>query len=320
MLAFVLVCGMALSGCTAASTPLTLGDHREDGARRVDVSLDLSAQNPAWSPDGESLLFTGFRGGYSAEPADLLVIDLGSSNVRTLVSEGSGNVSLPGSSWNPLTGTIVFSSSREPHDEVYRIDGGGRPGDEVRITDRPGTVAYEPSLSPDGRWIVFESHELDVEDGGVIITYATDGSAPYQELTDPDHDCRQPNWSPAGDAILYQRLSEGQWDIWIMTSDGTNHRQVTEGMGDKTDASFSPDGRWIVYSSTESGLENANIFAMPVSEGDPVRVTRFPGYDGAPSWSPDGTTITFESSPHDPDGSPGTTLWIIDAPELSKAF
>ena len=300
-------------------TMTTLSDvQRADGARRVNIPMDGSLQNPAWSPDSNSLLFTRFRDGYNAEPADLFVVDLSSSSIRALISDGSGNVNLPGSSWNPLTRKIVFSSSREPHDEIYLVDDYGSPGDEARITDRANMVAYEPSLSPDGQWIVFESHELDAEDNGTIVKYKVDGTMPYQNLTNPDEDYRQPNWSPTGDKILYQKFSEGQWDIWIMNSNGTNHQKISSGSGDKTDASFSPDGQWIVYSSNQFGLKFANLFITSVSEGNAIRITHYEGYDGAPSWSPDGNKIAFESCPGAPDNSPGTTLWIIDVPALSQ--
>jgi TolB protein len=141
---------------------------------------------------------------------------------------------------------------------------------------------------------------------------------PYQNLTNPDQDSRQPNWSPAGDMILYQKYSHGQWDIWTMKSDGTNHQMVTSGPGDKTDASFSPDGEWIVYSSDQSGLELANLFIISAAGGIAIRVTHYEGYDGAPSWSPDEKKITFESYRGDPDNAPGTTLWIIDVPAVSQ--
>lgn len=294
------------------------GIQREDGAYSVSISLDGSLQNPAWSPDSNSLVFTRFTDGYNSEPADLFVVDLGSLSIRTLIADGSGNVNLPGSTWNALTQKIVFSSSREPHDEIYLVADSGGPGDEIKITNRANLVAYEPSFSPDGLWIVFESHELDVEDNGMLVKYKIDGSMPYQDLTDPQDDARQPNWSPSGDKILYQKFSDEQWDIWTMNSDGTDHQQVTSGPGDKTDASFSADGEWIVYSSDQSGLEFANLFITSVQGGNAIRITQYEGYDGAPSWSPDGKRVAFESYPGDPDDTSGTTLWIIDVPALSK--
>jgi TolB protein len=99
-----------------------------------------------------------------------------------------------------------------------------------------------------------------------------------------------------------------------MNTDGSEAAQITSGQGDKTDASFSPDGEWIVYSSDEGELDLANIFVVPTGGGTSQRVTDWDGYDGAPSWSPDGSKIVFESYPGDPDESEGTTIRMIDSP------
>lgn len=285
---------------------------RSDTAYQIDIDLAGSLQNPAFSPDGDSIIFTRFENGYNKEPADIYRYNLVSKELTELVSNGSGNVNLPGSVWNRSTNVIVFSSSRDPHDEIYTIEGDGLRGSEIQITDRTDTVAYEPSINPDGQWVVFESHPLDVEANGIINKYKLDGSSSYIQLTAFSGDCRQPNWSPVGDKILYQKFENEQWDIWTMDTNGNNHTKVTSGSGDKTDASFTQDGEHIVF-STGFEWEYANIYKIPVTGGSAQRLSSYAGYDGAPSMSPRDTALVFESYNGDPDGSEGSTIWLMDS-------
>ena len=285
--------------------------YRHDNAIQLNILLTGSLQNPAFSPDGDAIVFTRFRNGYNCEPADIFIYNLDNGDLHTLVMDGSGNVNLPGSCWNSNTRSIVFSSSREPHDEIFVIDDNGSPGDEMQVTSRSGYMAYEPSFSPDGDWIVYESHPVDVEDQGIIMKHRLDNSVAYQVLTGAGDDCRQPNWSPAGNYILFQKYEHRQWDIWIMNPDGSGKEKVTSGKGDKTDACFTPDGNYILY-SCDFDIEYANIYRIPVTGDNPERITNYDGYDGAPSVSPDGSKLVFESYGGDPDDSDGTTIWIFN--------
>ena len=313
---------------------------RSDGARYVKIALPGSLQNAAVSPDSASLLFTHWHRGYNQGRAGLHILDLRREKLRDLVSNQWANVNLNGSSWNAKTGNIVFASDRDPHDEIYVIAANGQSGSEVRITKRRLSMAYEPSFSPDGDWVVFESHRANEEGNGVITKCRVSPKKPgeekeYMALTDRKLDCRQPVWSPLGKRILYQKNHRGDWNLWMMNEDGTEHQPATFGIGSKTDGSFSPDGEWIVYSSDGQGeLEFANLYISSVQSGKltsgkstvdkstagkatvgkPIRVTTFRGYDGAPTWSPDGKLIYFESADQDPESSQGTTLWCIDAP------
>ncbi|NOZ23105.1 MAG: choice-of-anchor D domain-containing protein, partial [Planctomycetes bacterium] len=111
-------------------------------------------------------------------------------------------------------------------------------------------------------------------------------------------DDRLPNWSPLGDRIVFQRRVPGSddWDLYTMKPDGSDVQRVTTTVSSDTDASWSPDGRWIVYSSDYNNLPAANIFAIPAQGGTPVRITQDVTHeDCAPSWSPDGQWISFES-------------------------
>ena len=273
------------------------------------IPLDGSLQNAAWSPTGSHIVLTRFVAGYNLIPADVVVVDLDTLLPTVLVSDGTGNINLPGSSWNAITGQITFSSTRGLQDEIYVIDATGS-SDEIQITSRVELVAYEPSFSPDGSWIVFESHLFDVETGGQITKIRADGSGSYITLSTVGDDCRQPNWSPSGELIVYQCLAVEQWDLWVTDVDGNSHLKITRGSGDKTDASFSPNGQWLVFSQEAPGSGNTNLFAIPSLGGATFQITFNTGYDGAPSWSPDGRFVVYEhDSNSDPDGGSGTTIW-----------
>ena len=280
---------------------------RTDNSYELDIPLSGSLQNPAFSPDSKSIVFTRFVNGYNKEPAELYVYNLETKKLRLLVADGSGNVNLPGSCW--VGDKIVFSSSREPHDEIYIINADGKPGDEVQITSRDDFVAYEPSFSPDGKWISFESHRLDVEDSGVICKYKVDGSGNYIRLTDPGQDCRQPNWSPKGNEIVYQKFKDNNWSIWIADTSGGFNRNVTNEKADYTDISYMPDGNYVVFSYSFS----ANIYKLRILGGTLIQLTEsVMEYDGAPSVSPDGTKLAFESCEGEPDNSAGTKIRLLD--------
>ncbi len=315
----LILCAVILLSLTAISYA---SGKRADDAQQIEIALKGSLQNPASSPDSQSILFTRWRKRYNAGRADLFILNLKSGALQKLISANCANVNLPGSSWNPKTDQIVFSSDCKDDDEIYTCDPSGKPENKIQITNQKQRMNYEPTFSPDGKWIVFESHPLDVEGHGIITKYNLKGAKEYIQMTDLQGDCRQPNWSPTGEHILYQKKEKDSWNIWLMNADGTHHRKVTMGKGDKTDATFSPNGKWIIYSSDDHGeLRFANIFAIPVNGGDAIQITHYKGYDGAPSCSNDGKIIFFESTNGDPDHSKGTTLWQINVPtELTHRF
>jgi TolB protein len=98
-----------------------------------------------------------------------------------------------------------------------------------------------------------------------------------------------------------------------MDADGSNPKQLTssEGKVGNNGASWSPDGRRIVFCSTRSG--HYAIWVMNVDGSQPTQLTtpygdRYPDAN-VPVWSPDGTKIAFWSGIEHRYGN----VWVMDA-------
>jgi TolB protein len=298
---------------------------RADGAELLYLPpADASAQNPAYAPDGSTLLFTLFHRGYNRGPAGLYALAFGQAEpVRLLDEPNADSVNLPGTCWNARTSRIAFASDRADHvPEIWTMAPDGTA--LTRVTDHAanarGEAYLEPSFSRAGDWLVFEIDSAGSEDRqqGAITIVRADGTG-LQRLT-PGRggatDDRVPNWSPTDERILFQRRQRGQdaWNLYTMTPDGGNLVQVTNSPFGNTDPSWSPDGRWVVYSTDHGGLHRPNIFVAPAEGGEPIRVTQSEDReDGAPSWSPDGRWIAFESHLRGGERSP-SAIWRIAAP------
>jgi len=313
----LLACEMVSTGEDEETPP----SDRPDGAELIYApEPPASAQNPVFSPDGQTILFTLFHEGYNRGPAGLYLVPLGGGVPAALLDEEDhDSVNLPGSSWNAVTKRITFASDRLDTDEIWTMaaDGSG----PYRITYHTAARYFvEPSFSADGQWIVFEA-EIDAPDDqqqGSIWKVRADGTGLAQLTDGPGDgtDDRQPNWSPNDDCILFQRRAPASddWNLYTLTPDGSDIRPVTSAPSSDTDASWSPDGRWIVYSSDYGGLPMPNVFVVSAEGGTPIRVTHEDAYeDGAPSWSPDGKRIVFESHPGQDEDTPAS-LWRIAVP------
>jgi tricorn protease len=81
--------------------------------------------------------------------------------------------------------------------------------------------------------------------------------------------------------------------LWSVSRKGGLAVQLTNGPGQKTNPKFSPDGKWIAFTSDEAG--NFNVYVMPAEGGQPRQLTYDPGPDRVEGWTPDGRNVLFRA-------------------------
>lgn len=173
-------------------------------------------------------------------------------------------------------------------------------------------LAQWPSWSPDATQILYTDYCFLL----VTTPAGNDGRVLYPPgLTSADGACvdnvQQARWSPNGNAIVFTLWPDGPHPIYLENVDGSGLRPVPNTDGAQ-DASFSPDGRWIVFDKPGGrGPAWSHIYAIRLDGTGRRRLTNWGG-EGEPSWSPDGTRVIYACAIHpepamqpvDPGGIP----------------
>ena len=97
------------------------------------------------------------------------------------------------------------------------------------------------------------------------------------------------------EAIVYTTLRPPNMDIWLFDEPGGEPERLTDHPALDYNATFSPDGRWVVFTSERSG--RPDLYALELGGGvEPIRLTFADALDDAATFSPDGTHLAFVST------------------------
>jgi Tol biopolymer transport system component len=97
------------------------------------------------------------------------------------------------------------------------------------------------------------------------------------------------------EAIVYTTVRPPNWDIYVFEEPGGTPRRLTDDPALDYNAVFSPDGRWVVFTSERAG--NADLYALDLQHAaPPIRLTRHHAMDDAAAFSPDGGRLAFVST------------------------
>jgi TolB protein len=192
---------------------------------------------------------------------------------------------------------------------IVNADGSGA----RNLTNHPGGDSH-PSWSPDGREIVFCSNRDDGKHDDVYVIHA-DGSG-LRRLTESDDLYNTfPSFSPDGKSILFRRLlshesSAGRLfnsEVWVMNTDGTGERNLTNDPAFDGWPAWSPDGSRIAFASNRT--DTYQIWVMNADGSGAERAVESPVTDVRPQFLPDGSGIVFN---REHDGR--IELWLAPLP------
>lgn len=217
-------------------------------------------------------------------------------------------------------GTVVWSSNRntrapgEPPGKNYDLwvmnasDGKNR----IRVTDLPKDE-MEPAWSPDGSQIAFASNrdgkndifliDVDRDELGRVISSphkhgwrvaATMNNNVRNLTNDPGNTDESPTWSGSGGTIAFMSRRDGNREIYLMRSDGSGQRNLTNHSAEDREPAFSYDGTKIAFRSNRDGSEN--IYIMNPDGSGVERITDHPGSESQPTWSRSGKKIAFSTN------------------------
>jgi hypothetical protein len=240
-----------------------------------------------------NLLFVAQQG--SSSPSLFGVNASGANNVPLITLASAFDYS-PASGRLVFVRGVLYDGSSDLRDEIFlaTIDA---PADAVQITRDEAARSYAPTISPDGRQIIFVSDR----DGDPELYLYDVTSRVARPLTENDSIDTDPHWSPDGTRIVFasDRRTPGRTELFVLDLQADDPAlavtQLTDSRGSKKNPRWSPDSRQIAFAG-ESG-NDYYIFVTDASGQRIRQISRIGGViDTAPAWTLDGNYLLFVSN------------------------
>lgn len=281
------------------------------------------------SEDGKQIAFTVSDPRMTADQSDFLTHIWVASGTNPPAQWTFGDKSCVSPQFSPDGQYLTFRSARETEgiSQLYRVRlTGGEAEPLTKVSDNIGDYAW----SPDGKFIAFlmtdsvavrrKENAKAKTDWSVVdnfanaqlfilsLTKGSDGKYPVKQLTNGPFHVTDMTWSPDGRTIAFSH-QEGSWanawpttNISTVSADGGPVKSLISTPGLDGGPAYSPDGKWIVYTSTRGDLKWASrprLRLVASTGGTPTDLAAT--YDeslGTYGWSADGKSVIFSESYH----------------------
>jgi len=251
----------------------------------------------------DKILFVSDRG--SSGRSHLFTLNLDGSHPSRIIQSGEAEldgVFSPGGKQIACTVSNLDNHS----DDIYVLDTGGSTLHRL-TTSPPGTHAFAPAWSPDGKQIAYCTVEERQDTAWVPTLAVMDSDGKNRRTLVPG---MLPSWSADGRTILYTLYPKdgpGPPALFVVAADGSHSRQL---VANAAMGVFSPDGKHIAYVAFTGPREEA--IATCEADGTHTKLLTH-NKDTmvfAPVWTADGKQIVYSSLSMN---SPGMPLIRINA-------
>jgi len=233
--------------------------------------------------DGRTLIYSGTANDGSGQWLYALDVE---QRVTHRVSAGIAEQYLS-ASVSTTSPRRVIASVATPIANLWTIPISDHVQTEAAVRPFPlpnNTRAVSPSVASD--YVLFLSSK-----GGWDGLWKRKEGAPPTELWKGSDGgvVASPAISRDGTQICFSSRQQGRSHLYLMSSDGTHVRLLTDTLDVRNAASWSPDGNWLAVAADDGG--GTHVYKVPANGGLPVKLTETSAYN--PMWSPDGRFIVY---------------------------